>query len=146
MTAPQGIKQMIDLGGFVNTDIQELSFLTIKENIVKQLPYAAPNDQHDFGELKAFIRNHQKGDKWWYHAFNTLCTNSYFNKFAPNKISEVDDSVFSSLNVVQMLALYEMAAQTETKIIIGDWENQVLVLAGRYAVYLKKQELQNLLR
>ena len=50
-------------------------------------------------------------------------------------------SEFTTLNVFQ---IFELAAQVVTKIKIFPWEKEILILAGRYTVYLEREAINNI--
>ena len=61
-------------------------------------------------------------------------------------ISELPTNFFDDFSLAQIFQLYELSAQVETRLKIYTFEKQILVLAGRYAAYLKQKELKQLLR
>lgn len=68
------------------------------------------------------------------------------NWITVDNVSEIETKFFDSLTASEILLLYELASQIETKVNIGSWEDDCLVLAGRVVIHLNRQKLSNLLR
>jgi Patatin-like phospholipase len=83
------------------------------------------------------INSDFKGDLKSYQTYDNK-EKSVFN------LSSLSTAKLKDLRVSQIFMLYELASQVETKLKIEPWEREVLVLAGRYVVYLNRTDLVKL--
>jgi len=60
-------------------------------------------------------------------------------------VATLSKEKFKALSARQVLLLYEYASHVETKLRITPDEREVLLLSGRFAAYLKTNELRELL-
>lgn len=60
-------------------------------------------------------------------------------------VATLDKDKFPELTASEVLLLYEYASHVETKLRITAQERDVLLLSGRFAVFLKTNELRELL-
>ncbi|MTH18003.1 patatin-like phospholipase family protein [Flavobacterium sp. LC2016-01] len=60
-------------------------------------------------------------------------------------LSSLDKTAFKDFGASELLMLYEYASHVETKLKIAAEEKEMLLLAGRFAVYIKTNELKGLL-
>ncbi|TDO95426.1 patatin-like phospholipase family protein [Flavobacterium sp. 245] len=60
-------------------------------------------------------------------------------------LSSLNQDTFKNFSAGELLMLYEYASHVETKLKISPQEKEMLLLAGRYAVYIKTDELKALL-
>ncbi|MEQ9052095.1 MAG: hypothetical protein RLP11_17405, partial [Marinoscillum sp.] len=71
-----------------------------------------------------------------------LATSYDDNNLRPIDLLTNED--FENITPLQTLLLYELASQIETRIQIWRLEKSILTLAGRYAVFLKRKEIEKL--
>ncbi|MBJ2123714.1 patatin-like phospholipase family protein [Flavobacterium sp. IB48] len=67
------------------------------------------------------------------------------DKFGEPQLSSLDREKFKDFDASELLMLYEYASHVETKLKITPEEKEMLLLSGRFAVFLKTNELKNLL-
>ncbi len=122
-------------------NVKRIGFSTIKSQ-VKLLEAAADKKSlNDLQDLKTKIQNESLG---WEDIYRDFAGSLIFSGYSAQNLSEVPTEVFKRLGLRETFELFELAAQVETKIKIYPWEKEILILAGRYSVYLRKEELAKL--
>lgn len=150
LNADEHIYDLAVLYGFDEENIIQLGFSTIKEHFYKLYDVADESELEKYYEYRYLI---EKGKVKWNDLFYDFVKGrDVANIFAGynddkelNRISEIPEDRFEIMGLLDVFALYELSAHVETKIKIRDWERQILVLAGRYAVYIKQNEIRELL-
>lgn len=61
-------------------------------------------------------------------------------------LASINANKFKAFDAIDLLILYEYAAQVETKLKIYADERDMLIIAGRYAVYLEEEKLKSFLK
>ncbi|MBO9582831.1 MAG: patatin-like phospholipase family protein [Flavobacterium sp.] len=67
------------------------------------------------------------------------------DKYGEPLLSSLDKEKFKDFDASELLMLYEYASHVETKLKITPEEKEMLLLSGRFATYLKTNELKSLL-
>ncbi|WP_338841733.1 patatin-like phospholipase family protein [Flavobacterium ginsenosidimutans] len=67
------------------------------------------------------------------------------DKYGEVQLSSLDKEKFKEFGAAELLMLYEYSSHVETKLKITPQEKEMLLLAGRFATYLKTNELKELL-
>lgn len=80
---------------------------------------------------------------------------SFINKIEPDcngktnkkyfNLSDIKTIEFDDFTPLQTAQIYALASSIETKVKIYAWEKELLVLAGRYTVYIKRKEIESFL-
>lgn len=125
-----------------NIVYEKIGFYTLKDRFVHLEETADDNTKDALRKLKESIRNKKTN---WTELYNKFASGKAFNGYNNNNISGISKENFKEFKVEDVFALYELSAQVETKIKIYDWEKEILILAGRYAVYLNESKIQELL-
>lgn len=138
---------------FANQDkieYERIGFSTIKDEFIKMEADSKYSSlKTELSTLRSDIEN---GRKDWEDVYRNFAKRRPFRDFNTygkhdnfDNISDIPTNRFSEFGLLEVFELFELAAQVETKIKIYPWEKQVLILAGRYAVYLKNTQIENLL-
>lgn len=131
-----------------NSNYQIIGFTTLRDYLVK-----LKKDQ-DYDKLVAELKNSTNDNDSWHKIYNdfSLKLKAKFDTESFKK-DQNGDPILSSLATEQfkdfdagdILILYEYASHVETKLKITPEEKEMLLLSGRFAVYLKSNELKGLL-
>ena len=130
------------------TNYQIIGFSTIRDYLIKQ-----PKDE-DYEARVAEFKNTTDDSSNWVKIYNNF-KQSLINKFGVEAfrkdkdgdimVPTLDSAEFHKLSLGQVLILYEAASHVETKLRITPEERDMLLLSGRFAAYLKTNELKALL-
>lgn len=150
LNAEEHIYDRAVLYGFDEENIIQLGFSTIKEHFY-QLYNSA--DEAELEKYYAYRNLIETGKVKWNDLFYDFVkgrdVNNIFAGYNEDddldRISEIPQERFALMGLLDVFALYELSAHVKTKIKIRDRERQILVLAGRYAVYIKQNEIRELL-
>lgn len=129
---------------------EKIGFYTLKNEFQKmQSNSENSNLQTELNTIRSKIKNTKKSWEKVYRGFAKRNVFRDFNKVGIvdnfDNISDIPTSRFSEFGMLEVFELFELAADVVTKIKIYPWEKQVLILAGRYAVYLKSEDIVKLL-
>jgi hypothetical protein len=129
----------------VANNVHRIGFSTIKEKIIALENSVDKVAKDDVEYLKRKIMK-KKMD--WEDVYRDLANSPIFDNSGldVNSLSELPINKFDSLSYRQIFEIFELSSQIDTKIKIYPWEKEVLVLAGRYAVYLKRYEISAMLK
>lgn len=143
----QSLSAKTNASKFSNSGITylEIGFLTLKNKLQSDYINLDIDSKNKIDDLKAKIKSKIIRS----YELNDILLNGINDKCKLNltkeNLSEINTNLFSKFTYSEVFAIFELASQVETKISIGDWEKQVLVLAGRYAVYLEKDNISKML-
>ncbi len=130
------------------TNYQIIGFTTIRDHLQKL------EKDKDYEDLVAELKNTNDESSSWVKLFagfkQDLIDKFGEDSFKKDKDGEIivatlDKEKFRNLTPRQILLLYEYASHVETKLRITPEEREVLLLSGRYAAYLKTDQLKELL-
>jgi predicted acylesterase/phospholipase RssA len=126
-------------------NIKRIGFSTIKDKFISLEKSINKTDASfiDFKDVKDKIISK---DMDWYDVYKNFVKDFNSLGFDNRNISEIPSSQFSNFTIKQVFELFELSSQVETKIKIYQEEKQILVLAGRYSVFLEQNNLKNLLK
>ena len=135
---------LVDCGGLGKElqNIKTIGFFTLKNRFIELeqiLDAGALMKQID---LKKRINT---GKMKWKDLYKEFAANEVFAGYTENNLSEIPSERFKEFTVKEIFELFELSSQVETKLKIAPWEKESLLLAGRFAVYLKQEELKNML-
>ncbi len=136
-------------------NIVKIGFLTIKNKLfamersaeVEELDKykKCVKDLEDFN--KKTKDKKKKGNKSAFARFvKNLNDSGEFGTVTTTNVALIPTEKFSKFSLSQVFYIFELSAQVKTKIKIYPAEKQMLILAGRYAVYLERMRIKNLLR
>jgi hypothetical protein len=142
---------------FNPNNIKRIGFATIKNKFIEMEKNLSDNDPNKLEFMAIKSRMRVKDMKWyqaiikgkdmnWYDVYTNFTKDFDSLGFDKSNISEIPSTQFSKFTIKQVFELFELSSQVETKIKIYEEEKQILVLAGRYAVYLEQNNLKNLLK
>lgn len=130
------------------SNYQVIGFTTIREHLLKM-----EKDQ-EYESLVSELKNTNDDSSNWVRLFGDFKT-GLIAKFGEDSfkkdkdgeiiIATLSKEKFQNLSAKQILLLYEYASHVETKLRITPEEREILLLSGRFAVYLKTNELKDLL-
>jgi predicted acylesterase/phospholipase RssA len=125
------------------SNINRIGFSTIKNKFVELESMADTNTLKSHNELKVKIK---KGKMDWEDVYRDFVSSDVLKSYTVNNLSEIPSDRFPNFTMRDVFELYELASQVETKIKIYPWEKEILILAGRYSVYLKRNEIESILK
>ena len=130
------------------SNYQIIGFTTIRDHLLKL------NKDQDYENQVTELKNSNDETSTWVRLFGVL-KQDLIAKFGEDSfkkdkdgdiiIATLDKEKFKDLTPKQILLLYEYASHVETKLRITPEEREVLLLSGRFATYLKTNELKELL-
>jgi len=130
------------------SNYQIIGFTTIRDYLVKM------QKDYPYEDLVFELKNTNDEASSWVKLFETfkqeLIMKFGEDSFKKDKDGEIivatlSKEKFKALSARQVLLLYEYASHVETKLRITPDEREVLLLSGRFAAYLKTNELRELL-
>ena len=92
--------------------------------------------------LKSEIKNEKKD---WEDVYRDLANSKSFKGYSTDNLSETPTERFQNFTMRDVFEIFELSSQVNTKIKIYLWEKEILILAGRYAVWLKNGDISALL-
>jgi hypothetical protein len=130
------------------SNYQIIGFTTIRDHLQK-----LKKDQ-EYDDQVTELKNTNDDTSSWLKLFNDF-KQDVIAKFGDTSfkrdkdgdiiVATLDREKFKDLTPRQILILYEYASHVETKLRITPEEREVLLLSGRFATYLKTNELKELL-
>ena len=130
------------------TNYQIIGFTTIRDYLLKL------EKDKDYENLVTELKNTNDDSGSWVRLYVSFKQN-LIEKFGEDSFKKDKDGEiivatlskekFKDLTPGQILLLYEYASHVETKLRITPQEREVLLLSGRFAAYLKTDELRGLL-
>ena len=150
ITADSNITDLSRLYGFAEENVIQIGFSTIKEHFYTLLESASEDDLKKYEEYRDLI---ERGKVKWNDLFYdfvrerdvTHIFSGYNEDKGLNRVSEIPQERFDIMGLLDVFALYELSAHVKTKIKIRNPEREILILAGRFAVYLKEAEIRRLM-
>ncbi|WP_343696017.1 patatin-like phospholipase family protein [Flavobacterium sp.] len=127
---------------------QIIGFTTIRNHLQKM------KKDEKYEELVSELKNTTDDSSGWFKLYtdfkNDIVEKFGESAFKKNKDGEIiaatlQKDKFQELSAGEVLLMYEYASHIETKLRIKPEERDILLLAGRYAVFLKTPELKELL-
>nr|WP_315419929.1 patatin-like phospholipase family protein [uncultured Pedobacter sp.] len=141
--ADNNIKYIANYYHIDQNNIKRIGISTIKNKFF-ELEKSA--DQKSVQELEVLKKNILKGRMNWTDVYNDFASEPMFKGYINDNISEVPSDLFKNFSLKQVFELYELSSQVDTKIKIFDWEKEILVLAGRYAVSMEQAAVRDLIK
>jgi len=164
----ENIHELAVFYDFDTENIKRIGFSTLKEKFLKERSKANPTALNDLkivkdmlikervkknGKQRSIRKRNKKHlvSKELVRRLNEINGNKNFNGQEKEKVydtkeySNIPTAMFSHFTLAEIFLLYELSVQVQTKLKIYPWEKEILVLAGRYAVYLEKENLKKLL-
>lgn len=125
-------------------NVLQIGYSTIKEKYQKLKETAS---QPDLKELQKLKNEYQTGDVKWDDAYINFYNNLHENNFSFSKyyLSEIPTYEFKNFDLIQVFQIFELAAQVITKVKIQNNEKEILILAGRYSVYIESKNIKKLI-
>lgn len=130
------------------SNYQIIGFTTIRDFLIKM-----KKDQN-YDDLVIELKNSNDDSSSWLKLYTSfkeeLITKFGEDSFKKDKdgvviVATLDKEKFKNLSARQVLMLYEYASHVETKLRITPSEREMLLLSGRFATYLKTNDLRELL-
>ena len=148
MTFDKDIENTFERYKIPVSNYQIIGFTTIRDYLIKM------NKDLNYEELVTELKNTNDELSSWVKLYGNfkqdLITKFGEDSFTKDKDGEIivatlNKAKFKDLSARQVLMLYEYASHVETKLRITPEEREVLLLSGRFAAYLKTDELKELL-
>lgn len=139
------IKYIAKYYDFDTNNIKRIGFSTIKDEFIR-MEKSANKDSTSYKDFKHVRKKILSKELNWIGVYKSFVKDFDSLGFDKSNISEIPSSQFSKFTIKQVFELFELSSQIETKIKIYKEEKQILVLAGRYTVYLERNNLKNLLK
>jgi hypothetical protein len=141
--ADNNIKYIANYYHINQNNIKRIGISTIKD---KFFALEKSADQNSRQELELLKKKILKGDMNWTDVYNDFASGLMFKGYTNENISEIPPDLFKNFSLKQVFELYELSSQIDTKIKIFDWEKEILVLAGRYAVAMEQAAIGDLIK
>jgi hypothetical protein len=140
----ENMKYLANYYSLDTSKIRRIGFSTIKHKFIGLENKADTVALKALSELKDSI---VCGQYDWEKLYKVFAHSKGFSKHKDSllNVSTIPTSNFEKFNMRDIFILYELSSQIETKIKIYEWEKEILILAGRFAVYTKRDEIQKLL-
>lgn len=148
MTFDKDIENTFERYKIPVSNYQIIGFTTIRDYLIKM------DKDQNYEELVTELKNTNDESSSWVKLFanfkQDLIAKFGEDSFTKDKDGEIivatlSKEKFRDLSSRQVLMLYEYASHVETKLRITPEEREVLLLSGRFAAYLKTDELKELL-
>nr|WP_294860491.1 patatin-like phospholipase family protein [uncultured Fluviicola sp.] len=139
LNSSENIKYLAKYYNIQEGNIQRIGFSTIKNKFIELESIADQSTKEAHNQLKERIKSKKMN---WEDVYRDFASR---NGFDVNNLSEIPSDKFQNFTMKDVFELFELASQVDTKIKIYPWEREILVLAGRYAVYLQRNEIVKLL-
>lgn len=149
MQLEDNVKHQSAMYGIPESNSLIIGFSTIRDHL-KSLPA----EDKERLELSAELKRTKDKDKKWFKFYSSFRkdiikrfpeTDFIMDEHENIILSSLSSTRFKEFTPADVLLLYEYAAQVETKLKIYADEHEMLILAGRYSVYLKQEKLKELL-
>lgn len=141
--ADNNIKYIANYYHIKEDNIKRIGISTIKNKFFALEKSADEKSIQELELLKTKILN---GDMNWTDVYNDFASGPLFKGYTNDNISEAPLDLFKNFSLKQVFELYELSSQVDTKIKIYDWEKEILVLAGRYAVSMEQAAIRDLIK
>ncbi len=162
------IKELANFYNYDNENIKRIGFSTIKKHFLDEKIKANPAALKDLQIvremlIKERVRKNRKQksirkrnrkhvvSQEFLRRINAINRTKNFSGqekeavYNTQKYSQIPTAMFDHFTLAEIFLLYELSVQVQTKLKIYPWEKEILVLAGRYAVYLEQENLKRLL-
>lgn len=140
--ADENIKLLTNYYSLDENNVKKIGFFTLKNKFIELEQTLDSGSLIKLIDLKKRIN---AGKMKWKHLYKEFAANPLFVGYTENNLSEIPSERFKEFTVNEIFELFELSSQVETKLKIAPWEKESLLLAGRFAVYLKQVELKNML-
>lgn len=148
MTFERDVENLLDRYKIPTSNYQVIGFTTLRDHLVKMKKDEIYENlvtelKNTDDEYSNWLKFHDKFKADLISQFGELS----FKKDKDGEIilATLTHDKFSELTAAEVLILYEFASHVETKLRITPEEREMLLLAGRFASYLKTNELKELL-
>lgn len=148
ITFEKDVENVLDRYKIPTTNYQVIGFTTLRDYLLK-----LKKDQ-DYDNLVITLKNSDDESSSWLKLHDDfkakLIAKFGADSFIKDKngevmLSSLSKSTFKDFGASELLMLYEYASHVETKLKIAPGEKEMLLLSGRFAAYLKANELRELL-
>ena len=136
------IKYLTKFYDLNENNIIRIGFSSIKEKFIE---LEKNQDSVSLEQVKNLTKRINTGHLKWNTLYKEFVTNSAFNGYTKDNLSEIPTDRFSLFTIKTIFQLFELSSQVETKLKITPWEKEALIIAGRYVVYLMQNEIIGLL-
>lgn len=148
ITFEKDVENALDKYKIPTSNYQVIGFTTLRDYLLKL------KKDTDYEDLVFQLKNSNDEAASWLKLHDDfrmkLISKFGAEHFKKDKIGEamlssLDKQIFKDFGASELLMLYEYASHVETKLKITPEEKEMLLLAGRFAAYLKTNELKGLL-
>ncbi|MBK0369457.1 patatin-like phospholipase family protein [Flavobacterium agrisoli] len=144
ITFDKDVELELEKSGIPTSNYTTIGFGTIRDYL------NSLNKNEEYNQFVTQLRNTPNTESNWqklYESFKLRLINDFgLKSFRTNRNNQVmlaslENNKFPALSSTQILLLYEYASQIQTKLKITDEEEQMLLLAGRFATFIKSKKL-----
>tara|TARA_B100000953_G_scaffold285791_1_gene266729 strand:+ start:3296 stop:4846 length:1551 start_codon:yes stop_codon:yes gene_type:complete len=123
------------------SNVKRIGISTIKEKYLNLEENIDESTRKVMNKLKNDIID---GEMDWEDLHRDLANSPSFRDYNEHNLSELPMERFSEFSTKDIFEIFELSSQVITKIKIYPWEKEILILAGRYVVYLEKNDITHL--
>jgi len=148
MTFERDVENALERYKIPTSNYQIIGFTTLRHHL------STLNKDEKYEDLVSQLKNTDDEAASWLQLHNDF-KEKLIEKFGPDRfkkdkngeilLSSLDKETFKDFGASELLMLYEYASHVETKLKITPEEKEMLLLSGRFAAYLKTNELKELL-
>ncbi|MFD2941208.1 patatin-like phospholipase family protein [Flavobacterium notoginsengisoli] len=148
MTFERDVENALERYKIPTSNYQIIGFTTLRHHL------ANLNKDQKYEDLVTELKNSDDEAATWLKLHDDfkakLISNFGEESFKKDKngelqLASLDQEKFKNFGASELLMLYEYASHVETKLKITPEEKEMLLLSGRFAAYLKAEELKGLL-
>ena len=127
---------LTDRYNLYDRNIKRIGINTIKDKFIELESGLNDSTLKELEHLKTEMLNGKMSLK---DLHSDLAKSHAFRDYNEDNLSELPSDRFSEFTTQNIFEIYELASQVITKLKIDPWEKEILILAGRYTVYLEKE-------